>query len=277
VRLQAGDGRRPLFCVHPAGGTASCYRELAQHLGESQALYAFQAPGLCGAHAGLFELEALAAQYVAELRDFQSEGPYQLAGWSVGGVIAFEMTHQLSVAGQDVSLLALLDSDIPRQTNRLKRIDPERILAELARPYGLDTSAGGVTGEARLQYVLDQARGLGLVPGDYTTLHLRRLFRQHARVFRANVRAVRRYQPRRLDGPLVLFRPEDRSVTAVTGSKLDWADLCTGLTTCCVPGDHFSMMREPCVQSLAKRLQDCLSRAERTVIGLEGGVGLRQT
>jgi amino acid adenylation domain-containing protein len=264
VRLQAGaEGRRPLFCVHPAGGTASCYNELARRLGNDQPVYAFQAPGLAGDRVGLVRLEALAARYLEEMRAVQPGGPYQIAGWSVGGVISFEMTRQLGAAGQDVSLLALFDSDIPRQTERMRRIDPELVLAELAKPYGLDTRAGGLAGEARLQSILDQARRAKLLPEEFTTLQLRRLFRHHARVFRANVRAVRRYRPAPLGRAMVLFRPEDRSLTAVTGPKRDWADVADGVTTCTVPGDHFSMMREPHVAAVAEQLRDLLAGVDR--------------
>lgn len=256
VRLQDGEaGRRPLFCVHPAGGTATCYGDLARHLGSGLPMYAFQAPGLTGERPRPVLLEDLAARYLGEMRAVQAEGPYQIAGWSVGGVIAFEMTRQLTAQGQQVSLLALFDSDIPRQTERMQRINPQLILAELAKPYGLDTHAGGQTGEARLQSILDQARGKGILPPDFTTVQLRRMFRHHARVFRANVRAVRRYTPQPSSEPIVIFRPVDRSVTAVTGPKLDWSAFAPDVTICTVPGDHFSMMREPFVASLAEQLK----------------------
>jgi amino acid adenylation domain-containing protein len=265
VRLQAGDGRRGLFCVHPAGGTASCYRELARHLGEGQPVHAFQPPGLAGGRVELVPVDALASRYLAEMRTVQPQGPYQLAGWSVGGVIAFEMTRQLLASGQKVSLLALFDSDIPQQGERLGRIDPERMMAELARPYGLDTRVGGLRGEARLLSLLDQARRLGLVSKDFTPAQLRELLHHHARVFRANVWAVRRYLPGLLNQHLVLFRPVDRSVTEATGPKLDWAAHAAGVTVCTVPGDHFTMMREPCVQKVAERLKGFL-------VGPEGPV-----
>lgn len=259
IRIQPGVvGRRPLFCIHPAGGTATCYGELARHLGEEQPVFGFQAPGVAGERPRPVRLEGLAARYIEEMRSAQPEGPYQIAGWSVGGVISFEMTRQLAAQGQDVSLLTLFDSDIPRQTERMRKIDPELVLAELARPYGLDTRAGGLIGEARLQAIVEQARDIGLIPADFTTLQLRRLFRHHARVFRANVRAVRRYTPVPSGRPMLLFRPVDRSITAVTGPKLDWADFASEVTTVTVPGDHFSMMREPNIRVLAEQLKSYL-------------------
>jgi len=48
-------------------------------------------------------------------------------------------------------------------------------------------------------------------------------------------------------------------VTAVTGPKMAWADLAAVVTTIPIPGDHFTMMRSPCVQSLAGQLRGYLS------------------
>jgi len=70
-------------------------------------------------------LEDLAAQYVEEMRGFQPEGPYHLLGLSFGGVIAFEMARQLAAQGQEVGMLALIDSYISRVKRRL----PLRLMA----------------------------------------------------------------------------------------------------------------------------------------------------
>src|SRR5207247_2470137 len=55
-------------------------------------------------------IEEMAARYLSELRVAQPNGPYRLGGWSMGGVVAFEMAQQLTSLGQEVALLALVDS-----------------------------------------------------------------------------------------------------------------------------------------------------------------------
>ncbi|HEV2761391.1 MAG TPA: amino acid adenylation domain-containing protein, partial [Pyrinomonadaceae bacterium] len=110
VGIQTGGEARPFFCVHPAGGNVFCYAELARGLGEDQPFYALQSKGLTGAGAAHESVEEMAAAYVEELRAVQPAGPYALGGWSMGGVVAFEMARQLERAGERVALLALLDA-----------------------------------------------------------------------------------------------------------------------------------------------------------------------
>jgi pimeloyl-ACP methyl ester carboxylesterase len=73
-------------------------------------LTASKAVGLDGKSARHTTIENMAAHYIQEIRSFQPEGPYYLRGYSMGGLIAFEMARQLHRLGQRVALLALLDS-----------------------------------------------------------------------------------------------------------------------------------------------------------------------
>ncbi len=110
VGLQTAGSNPPLFFVHPGGGSVFCYVTLARHLGREQPFYALQAPGLYNDTQLYTDVRALAAYYVEEIRSIQSEGPYHLGGWCVGGIIAYEMARQLQQSGQEIALLALLDS-----------------------------------------------------------------------------------------------------------------------------------------------------------------------
>ncbi|HEX4147968.1 MAG TPA: thioesterase domain-containing protein, partial [Pirellulales bacterium] len=110
IPIQPRGDKAPLFCVHPAGGTVFCYRELAAALGEDQPFYGLQAQGLDGRHAPHTRLEDMAAHYIRAMRKVQPAGPYHLGGWSLGGNIAFEMACQLREQGDEVGLLALLDA-----------------------------------------------------------------------------------------------------------------------------------------------------------------------
>ena len=81
VPLQPGSsGRRPLFCVHPVGGEVVAYRELARRLGTGQPVYGLQSP-----EPPLEDLREMAEHYAAAVREAQPEGPYRIAGWSMGG------------------------------------------------------------------------------------------------------------------------------------------------------------------------------------------------
>jgi thioesterase domain-containing protein len=86
------------------------YRGLASRLGSDQPVYGLQAQGLDGREPPLTRIEDMAANFVRKIQLIQPNGPYFLAGFCMGGTIAFEMAQQLSRQGQTVGLLALLDT-----------------------------------------------------------------------------------------------------------------------------------------------------------------------
>ena len=93
--LKANGSQRPVFMIHPPGGIVVCYRELAAALPEQLPLYAIRSRGLHGREALPNTLSAMAEEYVRAIRTVQGRGPYVIGGWSIGGVIAFEVAQQL--------------------------------------------------------------------------------------------------------------------------------------------------------------------------------------
>ncbi len=100
----------PLFVIHPAGGISWCYGGLARALAPRRAVFGLQAPMLAPNVAAPQSLEALAADYVARIRDVRPDGPFHLLGWSVGGILAQAMAVRLAEAGAQVGVVAMLDS-----------------------------------------------------------------------------------------------------------------------------------------------------------------------
>ncbi len=108
------EGRgRPLFCVHPAGGIAYCFLELARAAGTLRPLYVFQAPGLEPGEEPVRSIVEQAAIYVEALRCVQQQGPYHLGGYSLGATVALEMAQQLVATGAEVSTLVVFDALAP--------------------------------------------------------------------------------------------------------------------------------------------------------------------
>jgi len=109
VPVQPGGSKRPLFFLHGQwdGRYFYCY-PLAEHLGADQPFYALEPYQLDGL-APLPSLEEVAAAHLRSLRAVQPEGPYLLAGWCNGGLVAYEMARQLHAVGQLVDLLVLMD------------------------------------------------------------------------------------------------------------------------------------------------------------------------
>ncbi|MCX5400831.1 amino acid adenylation domain-containing protein [Streptomyces sp. NBC_00102] len=108
--LRSGGDRPPVFAFHPAGGIAWCYAGLSARLGAGQPLHAVQVRGLTDDEPLAATLRDQAVDYAERLRAVQPHGPYRLVGWSVGGVLAQAVAVLLQEAGEEVELLALLDS-----------------------------------------------------------------------------------------------------------------------------------------------------------------------
>ena len=118
VPIRANGSKPPLFCMHLREGDVLSYRDLARHLPSDQPLYGLQSRGLDGMSLINTRMEDMARDYVAEIRKLYPGGPYAICGWSFGGVVAFEVARQLEQEGQEVALLALLDSVVPQLASR---------------------------------------------------------------------------------------------------------------------------------------------------------------
>ena len=110
VPLRPGTGGPALFCVHPLGGLSWLYYPLVHAIPATVGVYGLQARGLRPGDTLPPSMAAMAADYVAEIRAVQPEGPYHLLGLSVGGEIAHEMAVQLRRAGHQVGSLTMLDA-----------------------------------------------------------------------------------------------------------------------------------------------------------------------
>ncbi len=256
---QRGEGA-PLFWVHPAGGSVYCFRELAQALGEERPFYGLQSRGLNAGCAPQASVEEMADAYVAGVREAQPEGPYFIGGWSMGGLVAYEMARQLTEAGQEVALVALLDTRAPSAVERSATPGEASLVRLFAQDLAL--SGGGLeldwerlagldSQEARLEYVLEEARAAGVLPPQIGREDVRRFYE----VFKANVRAMHAYAPGPFEGRVTLFRAEDKYEPTPGDLTMGWGALAAaGVEVRTAPGTHYTMIREPRVRRLSGSL-----------------------
>ncbi|HYO55279.1 polyketide synthase, partial [Archangium sp.] len=118
VPIQPTGTRPPLFFVHPAAGVVFPYFELARHLGPDQPFYGLQALGLDGGSEPDERIEDMARHYIEAIRRIQPTGPYFIGGYSFGCLVAYEIAQQLSAAGQEIGLLAIVDEPAPLSGHR---------------------------------------------------------------------------------------------------------------------------------------------------------------
>jgi thioesterase domain-containing protein len=83
---------------------------MVKYMDADQPIYALQARGLDGKEEPFDRIEDMAAHYISEILRSNPDGPYCLAGYSLGGIIAWEMAKQLKEQGREVLMLSLFDA-----------------------------------------------------------------------------------------------------------------------------------------------------------------------
>ena len=262
VSIQPQGSMPPLFLVHSASGNAMSYVALSRELGREQPVYGLQSRGLDPDRKPTARIEDMASEYLQELTAVQPEGPYHLGGWSMGGVIAFEMAQQLIAGGKSVAPIVLIDSTI--QTGRVKKngLDDASLLLALAQHHGLfldDTDEtfedlSSLNLDEQLELFLEKAVNSNLIPRDIGLSQLRHLFE----LFKVNVRATENYRPAKSAQPVILFQPAGALPDAAKKLRR-WKKVAEVVTAHRLPGDHYSLLTEPNVSLLAEQITPYLS------------------
>ncbi|WP_339627007.1 amino acid adenylation domain-containing protein [uncultured Winogradskyella sp.] len=112
VPIRPNGTKSPLYVVHGAGHNVLFFNSLADNLDKTQPVYGLQAKGLNGVDKPYDKIEDMAAHYISEIIQVDPIGPYALAGYSFGGIIAYEMARQLKAQGRHTKTLALFDTYI---------------------------------------------------------------------------------------------------------------------------------------------------------------------
>ena len=258
VAIQPKGSRLPFFCVHGAGGNVLLYRDLARHLGEDQPFYGLQSQER-DEKVPLATIEEMAASYVQEILGVQPSGPFRIGGYCMGGLVAYEMARLLTQKGEEVALLALLDT------------------------YNLSALANGLTGGWLLQRVRFHWGNLSGLRLNQIAYYLREklriardgeLFTVWDRVFSAknrstsqggpapsrrsvqlaNDRAAAAFKPRPYEGKVTVIKPAV-NYDIFTDSDLGWASVALGgIEVVEIPVNPHAMLVDPFVNHLASEL-----------------------
>ncbi|MDA2920403.1 SDR family NAD(P)-dependent oxidoreductase [Desulfobacterota bacterium AH_259_B03_O07] len=271
VKIQPNGNNKPFFCVHPVAGNVDCYFELSRNLGPEYPFYGLKSPGLNGERAHYLNLEDMARRYIDEIRLIQTQGPYRLGGHSLGGTVAFEMARQLNAQGQEVDLLAIFDSWAALLDEITYNDEVEREAKKMLEEFLLEQ--GVSPGQFKMQlplkdflnlqpdeqttYILEEARNSNLVKSDGELDMIRHLWE----IFSVNMRALLDYVPQSYNNHITLFKVSEQVSYENIDPTLGWGKLTSqGVDVHVIPGNHFSMLREPNVGVLAERLKDCLNK-----------------
>jgi amino acid adenylation domain-containing protein len=273
VPLRPGAQRRPLFLMPGVVGEVMSYVPLLQYLPTKQPVYALEDRDDKHTSGRAVEIESLASKYFEAIREVQPTGPYNLAGYSAGGITAFEIACQIQANGERVGLLAIIDGDPPpavggRASNG--RYAWTRFIKNLAYLFTDDLMVSSASdlqqrfqSKARIliHYLKDssfrhsqKAGGLDMrdiagTPG---------LAAHQIPRLEAFMSAVRRYQPKRYDGRLTLLRARAFGLFQPVLHDRGWSSLVDQIDVRVLKGNHASILREPFVRQLAKELEELL-------------------
>ncbi|MFF4594235.1 type I polyketide synthase [Amycolatopsis sp. NPDC001319] len=197
--MREGGDLPPLFCVHPVSGVAWRYAGLLPNLDPRRPVYGLQALGLDGTRAAAADAGEVLRDALERIRELQPHGPYHLLGWSFGGAVAHRLATALEDAGEEVALLAMLDTPQPD----VGALDGQAVEAQAAalvlRLAGLDVPAPATVDES-LALLDSSHRDPDAVPGTLTRDEAIAV----AKVVRNNLRIAPELVPDRLRGD-VLF------------------------------------------------------------------------
>jgi thioesterase domain-containing protein len=262
-------GRLPFFLVGGMFGNVINLRHLAGLIGEDRPFHGVQARGLLGNEDPHETFEEMARDYLAELRAVQPHGPYLLGGFSGGGIAAYEMARQLIEAGEEVPLLVLLDTPLPKDeplSTAERLMIHQQNLSQKGARYVLDWAQQKLAYRRQLrERAEEQVAQRGHDAANFRSLLIEAAF----------YRALERYDVRPLPVNILLCRPRLKAMhTFGPGRAINkdrrriyhdngWTPYGKHVEVFETPGDHDNMVLEPNVRILAAHLRPALDEAER--------------
>ena len=253
ILLNPGDpALTPLFLVHAIGGNVVGYFELSRQLGD-RPIYALQSPSLCGpAHDTT--IQQMARTYIDEIRAVRPHGPYHLGGYSAGGLVAFEMAHQLRAAGERIASVCLLDTQDPLKPP-LHVILATKIRKNVGMFLGLSFSGWRTFLTTKLVNLRMNLQVLS------NRLDRGREAPESANQAEVQFRIARRkYHPEAYDNPVVLFLTVEEDEEILNRTVTQWESLVPSqLAIDRIPGNHDTFLVKPNVAIVAQRLREVLA------------------
>lgn len=265
IAIKSTGSRPPLFVLHGIGGTVFELRNLASSLSAEQPCIAIQAPGVEPGEEPFSSIEGLAVHYGQAILRQQPQGPLCIAGYSFGAVIAHELACQLLAAQRVVNRLILIDPPAPVVFDRE---DQPLAISSLLQGLGIAAAARDAVSlrdsdELLLSRLRQALPSSEILPSIDTEGMLRRLLK----VYRQHRFAHAQHRPSHYKGCVHILRASHPAAPPATESWKQerslavqaWQAVVDQLVITEIPGDHFSVLREPDVGTLAAAIDTLLA------------------
>ncbi|OBC09566.1 polyketide synthase [Mycobacterium sp. 852013-50091_SCH5140682] len=258
-----GSSHVPLFVFHPAGGSTVVYEPLMKRLPADIPVY--------GIERVEGSIEERAAEYVPKLMELHS-GPFVLAGWSLGGALAYACAIGLKRAGADVRYVGLIDLALPGepidQSKEGMRARWDRYALFAERTFNVEIPAipyeelEKLDDEGQVRFVLDAIKDSGVqIPGGII---------EHQRTSYLDQRALATIEVQPYDGHVTLYladRYHDDAIVfepAYATRKPDggWGEYVKDLEVVPIGGEHIQAIDEPYIAKVGAHMSEALNRIE---------------
>ncbi|SIL03773.1 polyketide synthase Pks13 [Mycobacteroides abscessus] len=256
---QEGSTMVPVFVFHPAGGSTVVYEPLLKRLPEGTPMFGFErVEGT---------IEERAAKYVPKLMELH-DGPFILAGWSLGAVLAYACAVGLKEAGAEVAWVGNIDGVRPGtpilQTKEETRKRWDRYAAFAQKTFNVEIPAipyeqlEELDDAGQVTFVLEAVKASGVqIPGGII---------EHQRTSYLDQRAIDTSTPVKFDGHMTLYmadRYHDDAITfepayATRQPDGGWGEFVSDLEVVPVGGEHIQVIDEPIIAKVGAHMSQAL-------------------
>ncbi len=263
-----GTDRVPVFVFHPAGGSTVVYEPLLKRLPEDTPMY--------GLERVEGSIEERAAEYVPKLLEMGGDGPFILAGWSLGGVLAYACAIGLRKAGADVEFVGLIDTvrageEIPQTSAEIRaRWDRYALFAQ--RTFNVEIPAipyeqlEVLDDDGQVRFVLDAVQQSGVnIPGGIIE-HQRTSYLDNRAIDTANIEPydghVTLYMADRYHDDAIMFEPRYGTRKPDGG----WGEFVADLEVVPIGGEHIQVIDEPYISKVGAHMSEAINRIQSEAI-----------
>jgi polyketide synthase 13 len=260
----AGAKKVPVFVFHPAGGSTVVYEPLLNRLPPDTPMYGIER--VEGA------IQERAAEYVPKLLEIGGSGQFILAGWSLGGVLAYACAIGLKRAGADVRFVGLIDAvrageEVP-QTKEETRARWDRYARFAERTFNVEVppipydQLENLDDEGQVQFVLDAIKESGVsIPGGIVE-HQRTSYLDNRVIDTAKIEPydghVTLYMADRYHDDAIFFEPR----YAVRKPDGGWGEFVSELEVVPIGGEHIQAIDEPYIAKVGAHMSEAINRIE---------------
>ncbi len=267
VCIKPGTGRIPLFIIHGGGLNILLFNTLAQKMASGQPVYGIQAHGLDGKSTPYDHINDIVGHYMREIRSVLPQGPFALAGFSIGGLIAHELCCRFVEQNEPVAFLGMFDTAAVSYDKDLTGYQRKFLWFRETAMHLLFNALLIITDPVntipkKLKWLRYRVKMKLLDQDAVNREDLVDVPSNLIYVAKANIKAIGSMTLRHFPGTLHLFRARKRNFYVSDPVFLGWKKFARNVVVHQIPGEHSLIFAPPNDTEFARVLQQCMDDLE---------------